>query len=272
MEAWDSFEDWLPMDGNAVAALKALLQFQLKNSFFEFAGRLFKQLKGLPIGSPIGGPVACLSAMLLEKRHLDKNLPSAVTELAATYIRYLDHFLAVFRADNQQQADEKVATFLTLLNKMHADLQFTTTGAVKSLAFLDIWVEVTDSEIATRKYQKLTDKRVLLNYSSNHPPAVKRAIPHGVALRMRQLCSSDVSLWAALVDEAAVLLAKGFKDQDVVNGFASAMVVNRQDLLKPHVPIDWFDYQQPPKYNKSLINFVVPYANDCHVSQALAKI
>lgn len=54
-------------------AVQELVKFHLEHAFFSHKDRFFKQISGLPIGSAIGGPVACL-ALAAEERNLEKKI------------------------------------------------------------------------------------------------------------------------------------------------------------------------------------------------------
>jgi peptide-methionine (R)-S-oxide reductase len=269
MRAWEKWSRDLPIACRVVDALTVLLQFQLDNSYFEFESRYYKQLAGLPIGSPLGGPLACLSAMYLETEHL-ASVPSHLAFIEDTYARYLDDSLAVITAETPEEAQQKATEFLGILNSMDQNLQFTSTGASKSLSVLDIQVMVNDGGFHTTRYKKPTDKRVLLAADSNHPRHVKCAIPLNSGLRLRKLCSNNIVFWTELIDEARILLAKGFSDEMIARGFARAIVSDRASLLKPHVPCGWIT--EEAHFEEGVLNFVSTFDKDVKIGAAMVTV
>jgi hypothetical protein len=215
-------------------SLKKILQFHLENSFFKFSGKFFRQKTGLPIGSAIGGPIACL-ALALEEDSLLAELREADPELAEIfewYRRYLDYSVLMFGVQNEEMAKRIANRLLWLLKNMNPAFDFTTTDAVRQLVVLDIHVECTEEGLKLKNYQKPTDKHTLLSNSSCHPQHVKKAIPYSVALRMRRLCTDEEDFKLALIDQAWALLGRGHPEAHIADGFTRAVLKPREDTLK----------------------------------------
>ncbi len=87
-------------------SLKKILRFHLENSFFKFEKKFFRQKTGLPIGSAIGGPIACLALALEEDRLLQRpqteNL--LLAEIFKHYQRYLNDSVLMFGAETENEA------------------------------------------------------------------------------------------------------------------------------------------------------------------------
>ena len=64
---------------------------------------------------------------------------------------------------------------------------------------LDLTLHLKDGLISTDIYSKPTDSHLYLPFSSSHPPHCKRAIPYGVALRIKRNCSTDDFLQTTIV-------------------------------------------------------------------------
>jgi hypothetical protein len=204
----------------------------LSNAYFKFNDKFFRQKTGLPIGSAIGGPIACLALALEEDRLLNR-LKISDRELAAIfehYRRYLDDSLLMFGAKSPQEANRLADKLWKELKAMRNAFDFTTTHATKELIVLDIFVQLTESGLRLKNYQKPTDKRTLLNTESCHPEHVKKSIAYSVALRMRRLCNNEDDFIQALVDQAWALLGRGHDVDWIVDGFARAVV---KPLKKP---------------------------------------
>jgi hypothetical protein len=199
-----------------------LLKFHLNNAFFSFNGKFYRQKKGLPIGSSIGGPLACLALALAEDRLLEtlKGSDLTLAEIFQHYKRYLDDSLLIFGCKSREDANRIAQSILQLLNAMDPTFKFTTTGATQDLVVLDIKIQVVDNKLITKNYQKPTDKRTLLNSFSNHPEHVKKAIAYGVGLRMCRLCSEGEDFKEALIEQAWALLSRGHHPEWIKKGFA----------------------------------------------------
>ena len=61
----------------------------------------------------------------------------------------------------------------------------------REIAFLDTLVKLVDGKLETSLYSKPTDKHTYLHIKSEHPSSVKKAIPYGLAIRLKRISSSD---------------------------------------------------------------------------------
>jgi hypothetical protein len=233
MEAVEKAVTSVNIDEGHQSALIQLLKFQLDNAFFGFDGQFFRQKTGLPIGSAIGGPVACLALAQKEEElsHQILTCHPDLEEIWRNFFRYLDDSFSIFTADSPQKAQELVEKLNNLLNNLHPCFSTTCTGATKTLALLDIKFSIGEENFNTTRFQKPTDKRTLLHFTSNHPVHIKRAIPYGVALRMRRLCNTEPAFWANLIDEAKILLARGYPEEIIIGGFARAIIRPREEVI-----------------------------------------
>jgi hypothetical protein len=234
VEAFSRAESKLEAVADQVVSLKKILEFHLKNAFFRFGKKFFRQKKGLPIGSSIGGPMACLTLAQAEDellRRLEQTNPTRAA-IFRFYRRFQDDSILVFACRSLEEAKRIALSFLQDLNSMVPEFRFTTDGATQDLVFLDIHIQVRE-KLTTKNYHKPTDKRTLLNASSDHPIHVKRAIAYGVALRMRRLCSEEEDFKQALVEQGWALLARGHLPKWIRTGFARAAVKSRQECLLP---------------------------------------
>jgi hypothetical protein len=180
VEAFSRAESKIEAVADQVVSLKKILEFHLKNVFFRFGEKFFRQKKGLPIGSSIGGPMACLTLAQAEDellRRLEQTNPTRAA-IFQFYRGFQDDSILAFACESLEEAKRIALSFLQDLNSMVPEFRFTTDGATQDLVFLDIHIRVRE-KLTTKNYQKPTDKRTLLNASSDHPNHVKRAIAYG---------------------------------------------------------------------------------------------
>ncbi len=145
LQAFERARDDLKISEEQFRSLKKVLQFHLESSFFKFSGKFFRQKTGLPIGSSIGGPIACLALALEEDRLLAelKETDPELAEIFMWYRRYLDDSILMFGAKDQEDAARLANKLFVLLKSMNPAFDFTTTEAVRNLVVLDISVECT---------------------------------------------------------------------------------------------------------------------------------
>ena len=70
-------------------------------------------------------------------------------------------------------------------------IKFELVYSKSKLNVLDVSLHLVDGFIQTDVYSKPTDSHLYLSPSSAHPKHVFKAIPFGVALRLRRNCSED---------------------------------------------------------------------------------
>ena len=70
-----------------------------------------------------------------------------------------------------------------------------------------------------------------MGYRSCHPDHVKRGIPYGQVLRLRQICDSDEVFRERLNEMKGHFIKRGFKRRLVESQFTKAVRQNRDSLL-----------------------------------------
>ncbi len=264
LRAFEEAREKLEISEEQFRSLKKILKFHLENAYFKFDGKFFRQKTGLPIGSSIGGPIACLALAKEEDRLLEELKASNpdLAEIFEWYRRYLDDSVLMFGATSREEANRTAERLYVLLKGMNPAFDFTSTGAVKNLVVLDISIECQEEGLRLKNYQKPTDKRTLLAASSSHPDHVKRAIPYSVALRMRRLCTEESDFRLALVDQAWALLGRGHKEEHILDGFTRAVLKPRSEALQKKTRND----------TKNTVRFVTTYDPRINVEKAFKRL
>ena len=102
--------------------------------------------------------------------------------------------------------------------------------------------------IQTDIYSKLTDNHIYLLRDSAHSAHVTRAIPYGVATRIRRNCSTDETFGKRFVEYQGYLYNRGYNPGLVSQQFEKAHSIPRETLLQP-----------PPKDSKQIFPFVLDF-------------
>nr|VZI47633.1 unnamed protein product [Spirometra erinaceieuropaei] len=144
------------------AQIIQLLKFCLK-TYFTFDGTVYKQVKGMSMGSPISGLVAEAVLQRLESMVFRHRRPKF-------WARCVDDTFVVIERD-------QVLTFEEQLNAVIPDIQFTTEEEKNNqLAFLDVLVCRKDcGGLKIEMLRKATNTTQILNFNSNHPISHKRS-------------------------------------------------------------------------------------------------
>ena len=122
-----------------------LLILSVKNCHFMFNGRLFHQIDGVAMGSPLGPLFANIFMSFHEKTWLS-NCPSLFKPLL--YRRYVDDCFLLFRSLDH------IPLFLNYLNSQHPNISFTSEIEQEGkLPFLDIDVSRPNGKFTTPVYR-----------------------------------------------------------------------------------------------------------------------
>src|SRR5436190_8884249 len=139
------------------------LRLVLFSTFFKFNGKIYKQLYGTPMGSPLSPILADLTLCDLEEKAKSR-IPCHIP----LYFRYVDDIImaappALFNI------------ILDTFNSLHPRIKFTIERSKNnSLDFLDVTVELRDCHFEFNWFHKPTFSGRFLNFFSYHPLAQKK--------------------------------------------------------------------------------------------------
>ena len=160
--------------------LKKLLHLCTEGMFL-YNSKLYKQVDGVAMGSPLGPTLANWYMGTIEKKLFAKYLPF----YPKYYVRYVDDVFAIFNCESDRDQ------FFDLLNKQHKNLRFTMEIANGTLPFLDVEINIQQENTSTWVYRKSTYTGVLLNFNAIAPLKWKRALISCLLHRASVVCSSD---------------------------------------------------------------------------------
>nr|VZI39585.1 unnamed protein product [Spirometra erinaceieuropaei] len=144
------------------AQVLQLLKFSLR-TYFKFDGKIYDQVKGTPMGSPISGFIAKAFLQRLESLIFQHHRPKF-------WAPYVDDTFVVIERD-------LVLTFKERLNSVFPDIQFTMEEEENNqLALLDVLVcRNYCGGLKTKVFRKATNTTQILNFNGNHPISHKRS-------------------------------------------------------------------------------------------------
>ncbi len=159
-----------------------LLSLSVKNCHFIFNGRIYQQIDGVAMGSPLGPLFANIFMSFLEKSWL-YNCQSIFKPIL--YRRYVDDYFLLFRSLDH------VPLFLKYLNHQHPNISFTSELEKDGkLSFLDDDITRSNGNFSTSVYCKPTFTGLFTNFHSFIPLAYKRSLISCLLYRIFNLCSS----------------------------------------------------------------------------------
>ena len=100
------------------------------------------------------------------------------------------------------------------------------------IEFLDVQVLLSESGyISTNLYSKPTDARTYLHYTSDHPPCVKRAIPKGLGMRVKRICSKQTDYQHHRDRLIGRLRDRGYPEAQLASELNKVDRMKRENLL-----------------------------------------
>lgn len=185
---------------------KKLLEYATAGEFL-YKDRLFRQIDGVAMGSPLAPTLANLFMAQLESQwHSERFSPQY-------YYRYVDDVFCVF------QNDADVDCFLNFLNCQHTNLNFTVEKGTNRLAFLDTLIQVEDDDVKSTVYRKPTYTGLMLNFHAYCPMQWKRGLISCFIHRAYRVCSN----WSLFHSEIKILRKHFLSNGYPVNFFNSAL-------------------------------------------------
>ncbi|XP_036317568.1 uncharacterized protein LOC118732541, partial [Rhagoletis pomonella] len=156
------------MKREAVTEIINALKVTLKQNYFRFNNKIYKQINGLGMGNPTSAILMEVFMQTLEEKYM-KNLS---TNLGVKfYARYVDDVICLIEGNKEKQ-------ILDYLNKQHQNIKFTMeTEEERKINYLDLTVKINDTtnKIEFEIYRKPTATDTIIHNSSNHPQQNKNA-------------------------------------------------------------------------------------------------
>jgi len=176
-DAVDSQTVNIDIDGLSISRL---LSFCVKNVQFLFDGKLYSQVDGVAMGSPLAPILANIFVGYIETR-----TPSIQSD-ALFFGRYVDDILVI------AHSARNIEKLKDSLNTVDPDIQFTMEiEDNRSLPFLDVRIHRTTEGLRFSWYHKETWKGSLLHYASFVPNSWKFGLLKGFKYRILHLCSPE---------------------------------------------------------------------------------
>ena len=160
--------------------IKKLLLKCTQDVQFSFNNRMYRQIDGVTMGSPLGPIVASIFLGYCESRIPEDQWPDF-------YKRYVDDTFSLFLGGKRPAME-----FLDLLNHLHPSLQFTMESETDGkLPFLDALVIRDGRSFSTTVYRKPTATGVYVRWDSFCPTGQKFALIKSLVNRAKRICSSQ---------------------------------------------------------------------------------
>lgn len=179
-----------------------LLEYALR-TVFTFDGKIFEQVCGTPMGSPISGVIAEAVLQKLERQVLP-------TSQHIFWTRYVDDTFVILKRGQEMQLQAQ-------LNSVFPEIQFTIEIEQDNcLPFLDVLVaRRDDGTLETSVYRKPTHTDNMLHAASNHPTSHKASCIRSLYRRVDTHCSSPAAKEQEIATLRRMCLTNGYRPATV---------------------------------------------------------
>ena len=197
------------------------LELCVKNNYFQFNSKIFKQKDGVGTGNKMAPPFTCLGVGKFEEMAFDSN--NELLELVLLWKRYIDDILLLFKGSKEQC--QELVDWLNSL--MPGVIKFKFEYSKSEIEFLDLSIRIENGRIETNLYVKPTNLQLYLDFFSNHPQHCKEGIVYSQALRVIERCSKPEDVATNLAILKQKLLERNFPSILVDKKFEQAKSCDR---------------------------------------------
>ena len=142
------------------------------------------------------------------------------------YLRYIDDVFGIWLG-----SVESLQAFHSVANSIHPNIKVDLRYSETKIEFLDVLVGLNNGYVKTDLFSKPTDSKTYLHFSSDHPSHTKKAVPMGLALRMKRICSDPDDYNRHKQELKDRLVERGYPDDLIEGGFKRADDTERDNLL-----------------------------------------
>ena len=202
------------------------LELCVKNNYFQFNSKIFKQKDGVGTGIKMAPPFTCLGVGKFEEIAFESN--HELLELILMWKRFIDDVLMLFKGSEAQC--QELVNWLNSL--MPGIIKFKFEYSKTGIEFLDLSIKIENGRLETNLYVKPTNLQLFLDYFSNHPQHCKEGIIFSQALRIIERCSKPEDINKNLETLKEKLSQRNFPIPLIERKFEQAKVLDRKTILR----------------------------------------
>ena len=164
--------------------MERLLLLCTQGTPFIFDGKMYVQIDGVMMGSPLGALFANIFMCELEN-----NIVPTLGDKLKHWMRYVDDTFVFVKKGKKDEVQQR-------LNSYHANIKFTNEVEVeKRISFLDVLVtRGINRKLETSVYRKATNTDVCMNWNAHAPTVWKIATLRSLVKRARLISSTENAL------------------------------------------------------------------------------
>jgi len=211
--------------------LKQLIILVLSNNVFKFGDKIYRQIKGTAMGTPMAPNYANLFMDKFEREMLcDFEKQYGIRPFV--WYRYIDDIFFVWTAGEESLTCfiQFVQNYSTAQN-MESTMKFEVNISSLMVNFLDVKVYLRNGYLQTTLFTKPTDAHIYLNASSNHPSHVIKNLPKGQFIRVRRICSEKAEYFSHARQMLQYFLLRGYSESILKKTLQEVSCISRDELL-----------------------------------------
>lgn len=210
-------------------SLKEATRFILSNAYVEFNGKIYKQNKGMPMGTN-----AAVSLANLYMHHWVESKEGIKTWMdlhIPFYRRFIDDIFFIWTGTLRD-----LENFHMILNQSHPGIKLTMTHSTVSVNFLDLTISTKADKLTATIYQKELNQYLYIPPFSNHSPATIRGFIKGEFTRYARLCSEAMDFCSIWTKFSLRLMARGYSRSFIdkcIQGLTYEKIQQQQSRPQP---------------------------------------
>ena len=188
--------------------VREMLRFITGNYYVAFADKVYKQVKGVPMGARFSCAYAMIYAYEVEKKAL-KRLDDEGIEVLV-YGRYVDDILMIAQASKTMENIED--TIKSIYNSVDVDIKFEMEIPTDQsrLAFLDTDLEIVDEFVEYRWYMKEMHSGNYMTWQGHGSMVTKKNFVINRFACIRERCNTDRALKISMYRITELLIRAGY--------------------------------------------------------------
>ena len=135
-----------------------LLELALTNNHFEYNDKYYHQMSGTAMGTKLEPSYAKLFMTRFEEKYV-----YTYPLQSKLWKRFIDDIFMIW-----PHGMDSLLEIIDHLNMMHPTIKFTNDISHTEISFLDLTIDIKQSQLYTRLYTKTTDRHMYLNYFSDY--------------------------------------------------------------------------------------------------------
>ncbi|CAF3225361.1 unnamed protein product [Rotaria socialis] len=225
--------------------MKKLLELSVRDAPFRFQNKIYKQIDGVAMGSPLAPILANLWLQKIEQKlnKFSKNRP-------VIWLRYVDDIFCLFDI-----SEIKVLEFHSKINKWHKNLKFTIAMEPdNTIPFLDVLVTIDDvhNQLTTSLYRKPTHTGLYLLWDSSQSRRYKIGLIKTLVIRIYRICSTKEIIQKEINQLKETLENNGYPQHIIKRGISEGEIIIRKEIKAQIKAIN-------KNANNNIIYFTIAY-------------